>query len=337
MIKVGLIGLGRMGKIYADILHHSVSQASLVAACSLQPSELAYARSIGIPSVYNQVDEMLSKESLDVLWVVSSTDQHVDHIIKGLEAGCHVFSEKPLATTTAKCLQVQEAADRYPQQKVMIGFVRRYDESYRYAYDKIQSGAIGKPFLIRSQTVDKDDVEEFQIQYAGKSGGIFHDYNIHDIDLTRWLTGTEFSSVSALGGAYKYPAFADMGDADNVVTSCELLDGSLAVIIASRTAMHGHDTYTEITGTKGSLLIGRPAQRNRVEIYDEYGARRECLDGYMDRFSQAFVDMSKDFIDIIRQDREVMMDITNALKATEAAIAFTSSFREKRRVRIEPI
>jgi len=326
-----------MGKVYADILLHQVSTASLVAACSLDQEELDYAKLIGIPTLYDDAEKMLAREQLDVVWVVSSTDQHVDHIIQSLSVGCHVFSEKPLSTSVDACLKVQKVADQFPDQKVMIGFVRRFDQSYQYAYKKIKDGAIGRPFMIRSQTVDKDDVKEFQIQYARKSGGIFHDYNIHDIDLTRWLMDQEFQKVTALGGAYKYPAFADMGDADNVLTSCQLSDGSLAVISASRTAKHGHDTYTEISGTEGSLLIGRPAGRNRVEIYDSHGARRECLDGFMDRFNQAFVTMSKSFIDVLIDDKQFDLDIQNATINSKVATAFTTSFKEERTVTLSPL
>jgi len=335
-IKVGIVGLGRMGKQYAHNLAWHMSHVELIAACSLSREERIYAQEhLHLTYVYQDYQKMLLTPGIEAVFVVSSTDMHVEHITQALDQGLHVFSEKPLAITLEACRQVQTVAGRHPHLKTAIGFVRRYDRSYMYAKQKIVEGLIGEPYLIKSQTVDKDTVTDFQITYVNKSGGIFHDYNVHDIDLTRWLMSSEFKVVHSIGGAYKHKRYAELGDADNVMTSCQLENGSMAVIIASRTAMHGHDTYTEVVGTLGSLRIGRPAEKNRVEIYDQYGARKECLDTFMDRFEDAFLAMSRDFIDCIINDRTPQCTIRDATRATEVAIAFTQSFRDAQVVKIE--
>ena len=167
-----------------------------------------------------------------------------------------------------------------------------------------------------------------------KSGGIFHDFNVHAIDLARWYLGTEIKTVHAIGGAYKYPVFVEAGDADNVITSCTFENGAMAVINASRTAVHGHDTYTEVVGTEGTLRIGRPAQKNRMEIYDEYGARKECVETFWERFEEAFLVMAEDFINCVLNDRAPELTIHDAIRATEAALAFTESFEAGKVVEI---
>ena len=315
---------------YARYLKTQVPLADLVAACSIDPAERAEATDIlAIPSVYEAYEDLLSHPGLEVMFVISSTLLHAEHIQKALRAGLHVFSEKPLAIDLDTCQQVIHTAQLYPALKVMVGFVRRFDESYQYAYDKIQSGAIGTPYMIRSQTVDIDRVSDFQIKYTLSSGGIFHDYNVHDIDLTRWLMNDQISSVYAMGGAYKYEGFAAMGDADNVLTTCQLGRGGMATFSASRTATHGHDTFTEITGTEGTLRIGRPPSLHRVEISDRYGVRTECLETYWDRFHHAFLRMIIYFLDCVDQDITPRPDLYDATEATKVAIACTSSFRLK--------
>lgn len=334
-IKVGLVGLGRMGKEYARILAHQVRHVELVAVCSISEDELAWARQeLSITSTYSDYQELLSHPSLDAVFIVSSTDMHVEQMLQGLEAGLHVFCEKPLATSYDQCLSVSQRVKDYPNLTAVVGFVRRFDPSYRYAKEKIEQGAIGHPFWIRSQTIDKDNIADWMIQYATKSGGIFHDYNVHDIDLTRWLLGSEFQEVWSIGGAYKYPAFKDQSDADNVMSAGRLENGSMVVIDASRTAMVGHDTYTEIRGTLGSLRIGRPAQKNKVEIYDQHGARVEFLETFWDRFQSAFRLMIQDFIDCIKEGRKPAITIEDAARATLVAEAFTTSYREGRLVRL---
>ncbi len=324
-----------MGKEYADNLAFKMRAVDLVAACSISEEELAYARdTLQVKQLYKDYDQMIEQADLEAVFIISSTDMHASQMIKALEAGLHVFCEKPLAITVESCVKVKEVASRHPHLKTTIGFVRRFDESYQYAKAKIESGAIGIPFMVKAQTVDKDTVAEFQIKYVNKSGGIFHDYNVHDIDLTRWFLGSEIKTVHAMGGAFKHKGFAALGDADNVMTSCQLENGTMAVIIASRTAMVGHDTYTEIVGTLGTLRIGRPPGKNRVEIYDQHGARTECLDTFMERFEDAFLTMTEDFIDCIIYDRQPLCTIDGAMEATRAAIAFTTSFKEKRLVSV---
>ena len=234
-LRVGIVGLGRLGKKYGRNIAFQIRQADLVAVCSLNPEELAFAKQeFGISNLYSNYEKMLVECALDVVFVISSTDMHATHIIQALEAGCHVFSEKPLAISMEECKKVKLHAAKYPEQLAVVGFVRRFDPSYRYAKDKVDTGAIGKPYLVRSQTVDKDTVADWQIQYVGKSGGIFHDFNVHDIDLARWFLGAEIKSVWSVGGAYKYPAFAEAGDADNVMTTCVFENNAMAVINASQ-------------------------------------------------------------------------------------------------------
>jgi myo-inositol 2-dehydrogenase/D-chiro-inositol 1-dehydrogenase len=101
----------------------------------------------------------------------------------------------------------------------------------------------------------------------------------------------------------------------------------MAVLNASRTAMHGHDTYTEVVGTLGSLRIGRPAALNRVEIYDQHGVRQECVETFWDRFEAAFLLMTQDFVDCILEGRKPDLQLSDATAATKAATAFTHSFK----------
>lgn len=334
-IHIAIIGLGRLGKRYAEILRHQIPGVQLKAACSVVPAELSYAQTDrGLSAVFDSVSEMLGQIDLDAVFVVSSTDQHAHHIVQALEAGCHVFSEKPLSISIAECKRVEGVAAQYPEQIAMVGFNRRFDPSYAYAKQQIEKGLIGKPFRVHSQTVDKDTVSAFQIQYVKNSGGIFHDFNVHDIDLARWFLGSEIKTVFSTGGAYKYPAFADAGDADNVLTTCVLENGTHATIVASRTAMHGHDTYTEVVGTEGSLRIGRPAGKNRVEIYDRYGVRKECVETFYERFEEAFRLQAAAFVECVKTGSPAPISLRDATEATRAAEAFTESFETGKLVEI---
>lgn len=333
-IKTGIVGLGRLGRKYAENLRFRVRNVELVAACSIHKAELESAKNdLGIDRLFTDYDEMMASGGLDAVFIISSTDQHAGQFIKALEAGLHVFCEKPLALNVETCEKVEAVSALHPDQLAVVGFVRRFDPSYAYAKKKVDEGAIGIPFFVKSQTVDIDATARFQIEFAKTSGGLFHDFNVHDIDLARWFLGSNVQTVFATGGAYKHPEFAEVGDADNVLATCVMENGTMASIHASRTSMHGHDTFTEVVGAEGVLRIGRPAALNRVEISDRHGVRLECVQTFYDRFEEAFLLQAKDFIDCIVERRKPELTLEDATEATRGAEALTRSFREKDCVR----
>ena len=333
-IKAGIVGLGRLGRKYAENLRYKVRHVELISACSIRPEEMSYAKDkLGIKHVFTDYGEMLASGKLDTVFVISSTDQHANHFIKALQVGLHVFCEKPLALDVTTCEKVEAVAANHPDQLAVVGFVRRFDPSYAYAKKKVDEGAIGTPFFVKSQTVDIDATAKFQVEFAKTSGGLFHDFNVHDIDLARWFLNSNIETVFATGGTFKHSEYAEVGDADNVLATCVMENGTMASIHASRTSMHGHDTFTEIVGTEGVLRVGRPATLNRVEISDRHGVRHECVQTFYDRFEEAFLLQAQDFIDCIVDGRKPELTLRDAMEATRGAEALTRSFRERGLVR----
>ena len=334
-VRIGIVGLGRLGKRHAGNLRFRVPGADLRAACSVVQEELNWARKeLGISKLYSSYSEMLKDEELDALFLVSSSSVHAEQIIAGLRAGKHVFSEKPMGVNVEECEAVEEAVKQHGDLHFQLGFVRRFDPSYAYAKQKIEEGAIGKPFMVRSQTVDLDEYAEFQISFVPSSGGIFMDMNSHDIDLARWFLGSEVKSVYAIGGSYAHPGFDEVNDADNAVTVMKFEDNTMAVISASRTAFHGHDTHTEITGTKGILKIGLTPAKNRVEIFDGHGARTECVKDFYERFQEAFLAEAQSFVTGIINGKKPTILASDGTMATKVGFAMTTAFKEGKVVRL---
>ena len=334
-IKVGIVGLGRLGSSHCKNLLEKVYHAELVAACSIVPAELEFAREMNIKGIYDDFGKMLKEEKLNAVVLATSTHVHADQIIAALEAGCHVFCEKPLAIELADCQKVVDKAAQYSDKIVMIGFVRRFDKSYISAKKKIDEGLIGDVFKIHSLTSDWDEFAEFQVKFSQTSGGIFHDYNIHDIDLAHWLLGSRFKSVYSIGCSLAYPQFAEMGSADNTTCLAEMDNGGIATIAASRTEPHGHGTHTIVNGTKGTLAIGLVPAESRLEIYDQHGVRQECVKTFFERFDDAFLEELVCFIDAIRKGEPSPISLNESMEATRVAIAMTESFDKKKVVLIE--
>ena len=188
-IKVGIAGLGRLGKVHANNIAFKIPNAELTAACSIVPAELEYAKEkLGVTDVYTDYREMLAKADIDAVVIVTTSSEHCWQIEAALDAGKHVFSDKPLGVDVAQCKQAEKAVERHPELTFMLGFMRRYDKSYAYAKQKIDAGAIGTPYMVKATGIDPEALVEGSIKFAATSGGIFLDMASHDIDLMRWMS-----------------------------------------------------------------------------------------------------------------------------------------------------
>ncbi|PYI26431.1 NAD(P)-binding protein [Aspergillus indologenus CBS 114.80] len=304
-LKIAVVGLGRMGKRHVHTLLYRVPHAQVVGVCSSDASEVKWARNnqeysgFGI-TVYDNYDQMLN---------------HPAAIAKDL----HVLCEKPLSTDLAEAQSVVDAARAKPSLKVMAGFSRRFDASYRDAAAKIyDQGAIGTPFLVRSNTCDLRDETGFFVRYAARNGGIFVDCAIHDIDLSLWFLGNPTPKACwAAGTLQHHPELRALSDVDNAVGVVEFWGGKIAYFYCSRTQAHGHDVCTEITGTEGKLMVNVVPRQNNVVLADRLGLRHEVQPEYWERFEHAFALEANEFIAAVREDREVPLPLEAGMKVTQ--------------------
>lgn len=326
-LRIGVVGLGRLGRRHAENLAFRVPGAALAAACSPLAEECAWARErFAATRVYDDYAALLADDAVDAVWLVTPSSLHAQQIVDALHAGKHVFCEKPLSLDVAECERVLGVAARYPHLKVTIGFMRRFDPSYRDAFGKVQAGAIGRPFLVRSQTCDQNDPEGFFVRFAPTSGGIFLDCTVHDIDVARWLLGfPRAKRVYASGTIALHEGLRAAGDVDNGVAICEFEGGQLAVFYASRTMAHGNDTSSEVIGTAGALTVGRNPRANRVEIYDGTGIRNECTPTFFDRFEEAFLCEAQAFVAAVTNGEQAGATLADALEATRIGGALRRS------------
>ncbi len=328
-LRVGIAGLGRLGKRHAAALAFNTPNCKLVAACSPVESERDYARDrLGVASVYNDLDTLLQDNNVDAVVLVTPTSLHADQTIAALKAGKHVFVEKPLALNVPECERVLAVAELHPDQVAMVGFVRRFDPSYQSAFRSVEAGEIGRPFLVRSQTCDQNDPDGFFVKFAPTSGGIFMDCSVHDIDLARWMLGRPKAlRAFATGTIALHPGLQACGDVDNGIAVVEFVGGAKAVLYASRTMAHGHETSTEVIGTAGKLLIGEHAAANRVVRSDQHGVRHAVVKDFYERFETAFAAEMNAFVEACRGVTPLSLTLSDALEATRIGLAITRSLQ----------
>lgn len=327
-LRVGIAGLGRLGKRHALQLAQGTPGARLVAACSPVAEERDWAReATGVAALYEDLEELVRDPQIDAVVLVTPTTLHAAQTEAVLRAGKHVFVEKPLSLDVEACERVEALARARPAQVAMVGFVRRFDPSYRNAYAEVRAGAVGRPFLVRSQTCDQNDPEGFFVRFAPSSGGIFLDCSVHDIDLARWmLGGPRAERVFASGTIALHPGLADCGDVDNGMGIVEFAGGARAVLYASRTMAHGHETTTEVIGTQGMLSVGQGAHRDRVQLRDAGGVHHRAVGDFFERFGEAFQQELRAFVAACHGAPPVLT-LADATEATRIGQALARSLR----------
>jgi len=312
---------------HAENIAGRIANAELVALCDVDGRKLNdTADRLGVTLRFESYDKMIASPDIDAVVLASPSGLHTGQIAAALDAGKHVFSEKPLGITIEECRIAEKAVEAHPDMVFMLGFMRRFDESYRYAYRKVKAGEIGKPILFRSYSQDPEKFIDGAITFAEHSGGQFLDMAVHDIDLARWFTGSEPRTVYAAGGCYAHQEFARYGDGDNVSCLMKFADDCMVFLFAGRTAPHGYNVETEIIGTEGILRIASVPQKNLVEILDTSGVRRECSENFLERFETAYLNEIQEFVECIVMDRKPEVSVYDGTRVSEIAHACKASF-----------
>lgn len=325
-VKFGIVGLGRLGIKHAHDLMYSIPTAELTAACSPVEEELDQVRKWGITDLYEDYSDMIANADIDAVAIITPSHLHAEQVIEAMDAGKHVFCEKPLGVNVEECLKVEKVVDSHPELKFQLGFMRRYDPSYAEAKRKIDAGEIGDTFLIKTTSNDPLATFDGFRKYAPHSGGPWLDMSVHDIDLALWLMGGEIESIYAIGGAYHDPTLADVGCADAACALMKFKDGAMLQMHVGYSSPHGYQVETEIFGKEANLRIAAIPNKDRIQIYGRNGVNVECQDSWPVRFADAFRLEKEDFVDCILNDRKPGVTAQDGTITTKIAVAATEAF-----------
>ena len=335
MIKIGIIGAGRIGQVHAAGIRSGGIQAEIQAIADPYMSEqtATWAKSIGIPHVTLDYKEIISDASIDAVLICSSTDTHSPISLEAIANGKHVFCEKPIDHDLGKIRDVLHAL-KGTGVKYQVGFQRRFDHNFRALRQAVQDGKIGDIHMIK---ITSRDPAPPPIPYIKVSGGLFLDMMIHDFDMVRYLSGSEAEEVYACGAVLVDPAIGEAGDIDTAVVSLRLRNGALAVIDNSRRATFGHDQRAEVFGSKGAIASGNDAASTAV-LSDENGVHVEKpLYFFLERYMQAYRNEISSFLHAIEMDTEPEVNVNDGLQPVLIGLAAKKSLREHRPVAIKEI
>ena len=331
-MRIGILGLGRIGAFHAETLSGLDAVESLVLTDPFAEAAKSAAERFGGEVVDSP--EALLAAGVDGIVVAAATDAHPKLILAGVEAGIPVFCEKPVAKHMSEGVDVLRAVEG-SDVPIQIGYNRRFDTGFVNARAAVQSGELGKLHTVRSTTLDPAPPPA---AYIAASGGIFRDCSVHDFDIIRWVTGREVVEVYAVGGNRGAEYIKEAGDADTTGAILTLDDGTLAVISNSRHNARGYDVRMEIHGFADSIAVGLedklPLRSVEPGVTFPAGTPH---DFFMDRFTAAYRAELTAFTEVVAGTRPSPCTIADALEAGWIAEACTLSLHEHRPVTIAEV
>jgi inositol 2-dehydrogenase len=333
-LGVGLIGLGRLGRVYARDLSSRIAETRLVAVADTNAAAAKeIAAECDVPAWYDSTDKLLADRNVEAVVVVSPTHTHRDVVLQAAERRVPTFCEKPLALSLAECREMQAAVERHGT-FFQMGFMRRFDPGYAAAKRQVDEGKIGRPVVFKSTSRDPFPPS---LEYANpaSSGGILVDMGIHDFDLARWFMG-DVRSVSAIGGVLAYPELATVGDIDNAIASLIFADGRLGVIDLTRNGFYGYDIITELLGTEGTVRIGY-IRETPITMMTKNMVAHDTVPYFMERFERAYTRQLQDFAQNVLNEREPPVKIHDGVEALRVALAAGQAYRTGTAVQVSGI
>ena len=333
MINIGILGLGRIGKIHLENLCTRIDGVRVLAAMNPSEPGRKFAEKFNVPLVTESADDVINHPEIDAILICTSTNVHADYVMKVAKAGKAIFCEKPLDLSLEK---VRETLAVVESSKVplMLAFNQRLDPNFQEIKQVVLKGRIGK---LRSVHIISRDPGPPPIPYIKASGGLFLDMTIHDLDMARYIVGEEVKEVYAKGYNLVDPEIGKAGDIDSAYLMLTFNNDVTVLIENSRHASYGYDQRLEVFGSEGMMKAENPLKTTNY-LLDQSGVHlSRNLDFFIDRYAESYRIEMQTFVECLQ--KKIPMPITgdDGLKAMLIALAANISLKEKRPVRLDEI
>ncbi|MGM7723822.1 Gfo/Idh/MocA family protein [Metabacillus sp. Hm71] len=259
LIKVGVIGIGNMGRSHVQLLGKGkIKGAILTAICDSFQDQLESLVSDfqGDVQIFSDEDEFLNKSGIDAVLISTPHYDHPRLAIKAFAKGLHVLIEKPAGVHTKDVAEMNLAAKE--SGKVFgIMYNQRSNPIYQKLRELIQSGELGE--IKRTNWIITDwyrsqsyyDSSEWRATWRGEGGGVLLNQAPHQLDLWQWTTGLMPKKVQAFCGYGKYH---DIEVEDDLTAYVEYENGATGVFITSTGEAPGTNRF-EIAGDRGKIVV----------------------------------------------------------------------------------
>lgn len=331
MLKVGLLGAGRIGKVHAQaITAHGGSRLIAVSDVVVENAD-SLAQAYGAEA--RSSNAILSDPEIDAVLIATSTDTHSELIEAASRAGKAILCEKPVDLSLERARACQDVVEQTGA-RVMIGFNRRFDPNFGALKASLAAGEIGTAELL---AVTSFDPAPPPVSYVKVSGGLYRDMMIHDFDMVNFLMGDAPETVFASGSSIVDPAIGEAGDVDTAVVTLSYADGRVAVIKNSRRAGYGYDQRVELLGAKGLLQAQNVLENTLVKSTEAGVVSAKPTYFFLERYMAAYAAEWAAFVDALSTGAEMPVSLNDGVAALAMAEAATRSQISGQPVRLADI
>lgn len=325
-MNVGIIGMGRIGKIHLSNCIGHFREISVAAVMNPSLGGQEFARNMGVTRVTSDAGEVLENPDIQAVLICSATDSHSEYVEAAARTGKAIFCEKPMDLSLESVRKTLEIVKEC-QVPLMLAFNQRFDPSFADVQQRIRSGLVGD---LRSLHIISRDPGPPPISYIKNSGGMLMDMTIHDFDMARFQMGCEVTQVFAQGSSVVSPAIAKAGDIDFATVMLTFENGATALIENCREAAYGYDQRLEVFGSKGMIRTENPLKTTNSFAGKAGNLYSRNLDFFMDRYAESYRLELKAFFDALRTNEKMPATGDDGLKAMEIAAAAYRSMQENR-------
>lgn len=253
-VRLGLIGLGNIGRFHADYLTAGkITRAELAAICDPIANLEKYKATL---KTFTDADQLMRSGAIDAVIIATPHYQHTTLGIAALKAGLHVMVEKPISAHKADAERLLAVAAEHPKQVFAGMFQMRVEPRYLKIRQLIQSGELGQIVRMNWIITDWYRTEAYyasggwRATWKGEGGGVLLNQCLHQLDMLQWLCGmpARVRSFCQLG------RYHNIEVEDNVTCYLEWANGATGVFISSTGEAPGSNRF-ELCGTRGKIVL----------------------------------------------------------------------------------
>ncbi len=308
-LKLLLVGCGSIGKRHAQVLTE-LGVGQMTACDPSQAQRESMAALFPEVRLTDDYDRALETGDFDAVFILTPTAMHLPMAKKALNAGCHVFIEKPLAPSSEGVEELKKLA----QEKglcVMVGFCFRYHEVLLRAKKLLEEGVIGR--LVNIRALMGEPFAEIQPKYLNmyysRYSGAFE--LIHDLDLALWFSGQDAQQVYAV-----YGPFSDMGmQSPDSVELLLRMEDRMAVNVHLDFYQHPRRRQIDLMGVKGTLTVEFASWDEATLSYYNTDTRKWISQNYATARNDMFRDEDAHFLRAVLGMDRISCTVDEAMRS----------------------
>ena len=329
-INVGIVGLGRIGKMHAKNICQALPLFNLKTIADPAP-DIDFTRNLEGVIISDNIENILKDKTIGAVIVCSPTPTHYEIIKRCVMLKKHVFCEKPISFSEDEIKELITIKDR-ENIFIQVGLNRRFDQDFLMAKKKMDSGALGDIHAIH---ITNHDASIPPFKFLKSSGGMLFDLCIHDFDMLNFLTGQKVKEIYVNGGVFIDKRLRDIGDVDNAIITLELENGVLCSIDSSRQTHYGYDQRIELFGSEGMVLVENKKD-NLYSLSDSNQTQASKINhSFIERYRGSYLNELEHFYSSIISNTSPSVGPENILSAIQVAEAGKRSLKANRPERVQ--